>query len=150
MSERTFIAVKPDGVQRGLVGEIIARFERRGYQLVALKFVKPDVELVKQHYDEHKERPFFGGLVDFLSGGAVAAMVFQGENVIAAGRKMIGSTKPSDSAPGTIRGDFGITVGRNIIHGSDGAEAAAREIGLWFSESELVDWKQTQDVHLYE
>lgn len=117
---------------------------------IALKFVKPDVELVKQHYDEHKERPFFGGLVDFLSGGAVAAMVFQGENVIAAGRKMIGSTKPSDSAPGTIRGDFGITVGRNIIHGSDGAEAAAREIGLWFSESELVDWKQTQDVHLYE
>jgi len=128
--ERTFIAVKPDGVQRGLVGEIILRFERRGYKLVALKALVPSVELAQEHYAEHKERPFFGELVEFLTSGPVVGMVWEGLNSVKVGRTMIGVTKPFESAPGTIRGDFGITVSKNIIHGSDSVESAEREIAL--------------------
>ena len=147
--ERTFIAVKPDGVQRGLVGEIIVRFERRGYKLVALKALVPSEDLAKQHYDEHKERPFFGELVSFLTSGPVVGMVWEGLNVVKVGRSMIGVTKPFESAPGTIRGDFGITVSKNIIHGSDSVESAQREIGLWFTPAEVMDWKQSSSQHIY-
>ncbi|MBF2017176.1 MAG: nucleoside-diphosphate kinase [Rivularia sp. T60_A2020_040] len=138
--ERTFLAIKPDGVQRGLVGEIIRRYETKGFTLVGLKFMKVSRELAESHYDVHKERPFFAGLVDFITSGPVVAMVWEGEGVVAAARKMIGATNPLTAEPGTIRGDFGIDIGRNIIHGSDAIETAQREISLWFSNEELVNW----------
>ncbi|MEB3178331.1 MAG: nucleoside-diphosphate kinase [Nostocaceae cyanobacterium] len=139
--ERTFLAIKPDGVQRGLVGEIIRRFETKGFTLVGLKFMSVSKELAEQHYDVHKERPFFPSLVKFITSGPVVAMVWEGEGVVASARKMIGATNPLTSEPGTIRGDFGINIGRNIIHGSDAIETAQREIALWFPESELVNWQ---------
>lgn len=139
--ERTFLAVKPDGVQRGLVGEIIRRYENKGFTLVGLKLMSVSKELAEKHYDVHKERPFFAGLIEFITSGPVVAMVWQGEGVVAAARKIIGKTNPLEAEPGTIRGDFGIEVGRNIIHGSDAIETAQREISLWFSNEELVNWQ---------
>jgi nucleoside-diphosphate kinase len=139
--ERTFLAIKPDGVQRGLVGEIIRRFETKGFTLVGLKFLQPTKELAESHYAVHKERPFFPGLVEFITSGPVVAMVWEGDGVIASARKMIGATKPLESEPGTIRGDLGINVGRNIIHGSDAPETAQNEIALWFKSEELVAWQ---------
>ena len=139
--ERTFLAIKPDGVQRGLVGEIIRRYETKGFTLVGLKFMKVSKELAEKHYDVHKERPFFSGLIQFITSGPVVAMVWEGEGVIAAARKIIGATNPLAAEPGTIRGDFGIEVGRNIIHGSDGEETAKQEISLWFKNEELVNWQ---------
>eukprot|EP01112_Ceratiomyxa_fruticulosa_P011547 TRINITY_DN313_c0_g1_i1.p1 TRINITY_DN313_c0_g1~~TRINITY_DN313_c0_g1_i1.p1 ORF type:complete len:155 (-),score=41.63 TRINITY_DN313_c0_g1_i1:118-582(-) len=149
--ERTFLAIKPDGVQRGLVGEIISRLEKKGYKLVALKLVTPTRELAEAHYAEHKDRPFFGGLVTFITSGPVVAMVWEGKGVIAAARALIGATNPLNSAPGTIRGDFGIDVGRNIIHGSDTNPGSAdREIALWFKPEELSNWAPTVQTHIYE
>ncbi|NJL64989.1 MAG: nucleoside-diphosphate kinase [Methylacidiphilales bacterium] len=139
--ERTFLAIKPDGVQRGLVGEIISRFETKGFTLVGLKFLQPTKELAESHYAVHKERPFFPGLVEFITSGPIVAMVWEGDGVIASARKMIGATKPLESEPGTIRGDLGINVGRNIIHGSDAPETAQNEIALWFKSEELVSWQ---------
>ncbi|MFM7405152.1 MAG: nucleoside-diphosphate kinase [Cuspidothrix sp.] len=139
--ERTFLAIKPDGVQRGLVGEIIRRFEAKGFTLVGLKFMKVSKELAEQHYDVHRERPFFPGLVEFIISSPVVAMVWEGEGVVASARKIIGATNPLTSEPGTIRGDFGINVGRNLIHGSDAQETAQREIALWFKDEELVAWQ---------
>ncbi|KAN0025634.1 hypothetical protein ACTFIV_007066 [Dictyostelium citrinum] len=136
--ERTFLAVKPDGVARGLVGEIIARYEKKGFVLVGLKQLVPTKDLAEAHYAEHKERPFFGGLVSFITSGPVVAMVFEGKGVVASARLMIGVTNPLASAPGSIRGDFGVDVGRNIIHGSDSVESANREIALWFKPEELL------------
>ena len=118
--ERTFIAIKPDGVQRGYVAEIIGRFEKKGFKLVGLKQLIPSKELAQNHYGVHRERPFFGDLVDFISSGPVVAMVWEGEGVILSSRKLIGATKPLEAEPGTIRGDLAIDIGRNIIHGSDG------------------------------
>ncbi|HIK40270.1 nucleoside-diphosphate kinase [Thermoleptolyngbya sp. M55_K2018_002] len=141
--ERTFIAIKPDGVQRGLAGEIIRRFETKGFTLVGLKFLQPSRELAEQHYAVHKERPFFSGLVDFITSGPVVAMVWEGDGVIAAARKLIGATNPLNAEPGTIRGDLGANIGRNIIHGSDAPETAEYEIGLWFKPEELVNWTPT-------
>ncbi|KAB2338323.1 nucleoside-diphosphate kinase [Cytobacillus depressus] len=138
--EKTFLMVKPDGVQRNLIGEIVARFEKKGFQLVGGKLMSIPKELAEQHYGEHKERPFFGELVDFITSGPVFAMVWEGENVIATARQMMGATNPKDSAPGTIRGDFAATVGKNIIHGSDSPESAEREIGLFFKQDELVEY----------
>ncbi|MDZ5471203.1 nucleoside-diphosphate kinase (plasmid) [Bacillus sp. 31A1R] len=138
--ERTFLMVKPDGVQRNLIGEIVARFEKKGFQLVGGKLMLITRELAEQHYGEHKERPFFGELVDFITSGPVFAMVWEGENVIATARLMMGATNPKESAPGTIRGDYAVTVGKNIIHGSDSPESAVREIGLFFKEEELVSY----------
>ena len=132
MMERTFIMVKPDGVQRNLIGEIVARFEKKGFQLVGAKLMQVSRELAEQHYAEHKERPFFGELVDFITSGPVFAMVWEGENVIATARQMMGKTNPQEAAPGTIRGDYGLTVGKNVIHGSDSPESAEREIKLFF------------------
>ena len=140
IQERTFIAIKPDGVQRGLISEIIGRFERKGFKLVALKQLIPSRQLAGKHYGIHKDRPFFDNLVDFISSGPVIAMVWEGPNVIVSARKLIGATKPVDSEPGTIRGDYAIDIGRNIIHGSDGQETANFEINLWFDETELCDW----------
>ena len=139
--ERTFLAIKPDGVQRGLVGEIIRRFETKGFTLVGLKFMMVSRELAQQHYGVHREKPFFAGLVDFITSGPVAAMVWEGDGVIAAARKMIGATNPLTAEPGTIRGDLGVNIGRNIIHGSDAVETAQSEISLWFKEEELVIWQ---------
>ncbi|MGD6845139.1 nucleoside-diphosphate kinase [Bacillus infantis] len=140
--EKTFLMVKPDGVQRNLVGEIVSRFEKKGFQLAGGKLMVITKELAEQHYGEHKERPFFGELVDFITSGPVFAMVWEGENVIATARQMMGSTNPKDAAPGTIRGDFAVTVGKNIIHGSDSPESAEREIGLFFNESEIAGYSK--------
>lgn len=148
--ERTFIAIKPDGVQRQLISVIMQRFESRGFQLVGLKLMQVSQELAETHYQEHKERPFFKGLVEFITSGPVVAMVWQGKGVIATARKMIGKTNPLDSEPGTIRGDFGIDIGRNIIHGSDGSESAQREIALWFSSGELLNWDPATTPWIYE
>ena len=141
--EKTFLMVKPDGVQRNVIGEIVARFEKKGYHLVGAKLMQIPTELAEQHYGEHKERPFFGELVDFITSGPVFAMVWEGENVILTARQMMGATNPKDAAPGTIRGDFAVTVGKNMIHGSDSAESAEREIGLFFKEEELVSYEKT-------
>lgn len=139
--ERTFIMIKPDGVQRGLIGDVIKRFETKGFTLVAMKFMAVSRELAEQHYDVHKERPFFQGLVDFITSSPVVAMVWSGEGVVASARKIIGATNPLSAEPGTLRGDFCIEVGRNLIHGSDAIETAQREIALWFSDEELVTWE---------
>lgn len=148
--ERTFIAIKPDGVQRSLVGAIIQRFETRGFQLVGLKLMQVSQDLAETHYQEHKERPFFKGLVEFITSGPVIAMVWEGKGVVAAARKLIGKTNPLDSEPGTIRGDFAIDIGRNIIHGSDAPETAEREIALWFKSEDLVNWSPNSHPWLYE
>ena len=139
--ERTLLLVKPDGVQRGLVGEIIRRFETKGFTIVGLKFMAVSRELAQQHYAVHRERPFFAGLVEFITSAPVAAIVLEGEGVVAAARKIIGATNPLTAEPGTIRGDFGINIGRNLIHGSDAIETAEREIDLWFKQEELVNWQ---------
>lgn len=141
--ERTFIMVKPDGVQRNLIGEIVTRFEKKGFKLVGSKLMSVGQALAEEHYGEHKERPFFGELVGFITSSPVFAMVWEGENVIATARGMMGKTNPADAAPGTIRGDFGVSVGMNIIHGSDSAESAQREINLWFKEEELTSYDKT-------
>ncbi len=148
--ERTFLAIKPDGVQRRLVGEIIRRFETKGFTLIALKFQKVSRELAEQHYAVHRERPFFPSLVEFITSGPVVAMVWEGDGVIASARKIIGATNPLNSEPGTIRGDFGINVGRNLIHGSDAPETAQHEIALWFKDEELVAWQPQLTPWLHE
>ena len=147
--ERTFLMVKPDGVQRNLIGEIVSRFEKKGFQLVGGKLMSISQELAEEHYGEHKERPFFGELVDFITSGPVFAMVWEGENVIATARQMMGSTNPKDAAPATIRGDFAATVGKNIIHGSDSPESAVREIGLFFKEEEVVEYSKLISEWVY-
>ena len=132
--EQTYIMIKPDGVQRGLVGEIIKRFERRGYTLKAMKMQEVTKAHAEKHYEDLSSKPFFGGLVDYMCSAPVVAMVWEGKDVVKTGRKIIGATNPLASEPGTIRGDFCIDVGRNIIHGSDAVDAAQREIALWFPE----------------
>jgi nucleoside-diphosphate kinase len=142
--------IKPDGVQRNLVGEVIKRFENKGFTLVGLKLLQPSRTLAEEHYAVHKERPFFGSLVDFITSGPVVAMVWSGEGAIASARKLIGATNPLNAEPGTIRGDYGVDVGRNLIHGSDAPETAQEEITLWFTETELVSWNPTIQPWLYE
>ena len=144
--ERTFITIKPDGVQRGFISQIIGRFERKGFKLVALKQLIPSKELAQKHYGVHKERPFFSDLVDFISSGPVVAMVWEGEGVISSARKMIGATKPLEAEPGTIRGDLAVNIGRNIIHGSDGPDTASFEINLWFNKEEICDWDPSDNI----
>ncbi|XP_034232940.1 nucleoside diphosphate kinase [Thrips palmi] len=150
VTERTFIMVKPDGVQRGLVGKIIKRFEQKGFKLVGLKFVWPTEELLKKHYADLAARPFFPGLCKYMSSGPVVPMVWEGLNVVKTGRQILGATDPKDSAPGTIRGDLCIQVGRNILHGSDSVESAKKEIDLWFQPKEVVDWKPAATSWIYE
>lgn len=147
--ERTFIILKPDAVQRGLVGEIISRFERRGLKIVAMKFMQVDEELARRHYAVHEGRPFFAGLIQYITSGPVVAMVVEGTDAIAVVRATVGATKPAEAAPGTIRADFGLEIGRNLVHASDGAETAASEIALWFGE-DLVTWQRATDPWIFE
>lgn len=148
--ERTFLMVKPDGVQRNLIGEVIQRLENKGFTLAGLKLMSVSRELAEKHYDVHKERAFFAGLVDFIISSPVVAMVWEGEGVVASARKIIGVTDPLAAEPGTIRGDFGVSIGRNLIHGSDAIETAQREIALWFKEDELVSWENVAKPWLVE
>ena len=135
--QTTFLMVKPDGVKRQLIGDIVDRFERKGFVLKGAKLMQISQELAEKHYAEHAEKPFFGELTDFITSGPVFAMVWEGENVISVARLMMGATNPAESAPGTIRGDYSTTVSHNIIHGSDSLASAEREIGLFFNENEL-------------
>ena len=148
--ERTFIMVKPDGVQRGLIGEVISRFEAKGFTLVGLKLVQVSKELAEEHYDVHKERPFFSSLVEFICSSPVVVMVWQGQGVVASARTIIGATNPLTAVPGTIRGDYGMSIGRNLIHGSDAIKTAQKEISLWFDDKELGSWEPTMTPWLYE
>jgi len=132
--EQTLILVKPDAFARGLTGEIVARFERKGLRIRELKAMHVSSELAERHYAEHAERPFFGELVEFITSGPIVAMVLEGEQAVAAARQVIGATNPLEAAPGSIRGDFAIEVGQNMVHGSDSAESAAREVGLFFGK----------------
>jgi nucleoside-diphosphate kinase len=147
--ERTFIAVKPDGVQRGLVGNIIARFEKRGYKLVGLKMVWPTKQMAEEHYADLSKKPFFPGLTSFFSSGPIVCMCWEGKDVIKQGRQMLGETQPLASKPGSIRGDFSIDLGRNICHGSDSAKGAEHELKMWFPEG-VNDWNKNVDVWVYE
>ncbi|AFV12848.1 nucleoside diphosphate kinase Ndk [Thermacetogenium phaeum DSM 12270] len=148
--ERTFVMVKPDGVQRGLVGEIIGRFERKGLQIVALKMMRITPELAARHYAEHREKPFFKGLVEYITSGPVVAMILEGKDCVGVVREMMGATDPRKAAPGTIRGSFGMDIGRNVIHGSDSRESAAREIALFFTESEICEYSLNLASWIYE
>lgn len=147
--ERTFAMVKPDGVQRGLIGEVIGRFEKKGIKIAALKLMQITPELAENHYAEHRGKPFFADLVSFITSGPVVAMVLEGENVIAVVRTMMGVTNPNDSAPGTIRGDYGMTIDKNIIHGSDSPESAVREIVAFFTENEIVAYSKAEEEWIY-
>lgn len=148
--ERTFVMLKPDAVQRGLAGEIIARFERRGLKLVALKLLQVTPEFAQQHYAVHVGKPFFEGLIKYITSGPVVAMVLEGTNAIDVARATMGATNPAKAAAGTIRADFGLEMGRNLVHGSDGPETAAFEIGLWFKPEELLNYTRSIDPWIFE
>ena len=148
--DRTLILVKPDGMQRGLAGEIIARFEKRGLKLVAMKLLQMPDELAMRHYGEHEGKPFYDTLVAYITSGPVIAMVWEGKKAVAAARATIGLTNPVDAAPGTIRGDFGMEIGRNLVHGSDSDEGAEKEIALFFAPDELVNWTRDNDRWIFE
>lgn len=143
--ERTLVLVKPDGVQRNLVGEIIARFEKRGLKIVAMKFTGVSKELAEKHYLVHEGKPFYNGLIRYITSGPVLAMVLEGPQAIKAVRQTIGSTNPVESAPGTIRHDFSLVMGRNLTHASDSQETAEKEISIWFSSNELVSWQRVHE-----
>lgn len=143
--EQTFVMVKPDGVQRGLIGEVIARLERRGLKLVAAKFMQVSRELAETHYAVHKGKPFYEGLVNYITSAPVMAMVWEGPNCIQAVRQTMGATRPTEAAPGSIRHDFALEVGRNLTHASDGVDTANAEIALWFAPEELVPWDRATD-----
>ena len=147
--ETTFVMVKPDGVQRGLVGEIINRFERKGLKLVGLRSLVPSQEIAEEHYAVHKERPFYNGLISFITSGPVVAMAWSGIDAISVARIIIGATNGREALPGTIRGDFGMDIGFNLIHGSDGEETASSELALWFPEGTMM-WDRDIDSWVYE
>ncbi|KIN01587.1 hypothetical protein OIDMADRAFT_18567 [Oidiodendron maius Zn] len=148
--EQTFIAIKPDGVQRGLIGPIISRFETRGYKLAAIKLISPSKEHLEKHYEDLSSKPFFPGLIKYMSSGPICAMVWEGRDAVKTGRALLGATNPLASAPGTIRGDYAIDIGRNICHGSDSIENAKKEIALWFKEGDIVEWKSAHHDWIYE
>ncbi|XP_075035625.1 nucleoside diphosphate kinase 3 isoform X2 [Mixophyes fleayi] len=150
INERTFLAIKPDGHQRRLVGEIIRRFERKGFRLVAMKMTQASEVLLKEHYFALRDRPFYDRLVKYMTSGPVIAMVWQGLDVVRTARLMLGETNPADSLPGTIRGDFCVDVSRNVVHGSDSRESAQREIALWFQPDELICWQDNAESWIYE
>eukprot|EP00759_Apiculatamorpha_spiralis_P040661 PhF_6_TR39427/c0_g1_i1/m.58619/K00940/ndk, NME; nucleoside-diphosphate kinase len=149
-AERTFIAVKPDGVQRALVGEIIKRFETKGYKLVGLKLLQPTVEMAQQHYIDLKDKKFYKGLCEYFASGPIVAMAWEGLDAVRGGRTLLGATRPADSLPGTIRGDLCVDVGRNICHGSDSVESAQRELAFWFKPEELTAWTSHSVAWVYE
>ncbi|POS86510.1 NDK-domain-containing protein [Erysiphe pulchra] len=148
--EQTFIAIKPDGVQRGLIGPIISRFEGRGYKLAAIKLVTASKEHLEKHYEDLSTKPFFPGLIQYMGSGPICAMIWEGRDAVKTGRALLGATNPLASLPGTIRGDFAIDVGRNVCHGSDTVENAKKEIALWFNENEIQSWKSSQQDWIYE
>jgi nucleoside-diphosphate kinase len=145
LAERTLILIKPDGVQRALVGNIVARYEQRGLRIVGLKMLRVPRELAEQHYDVHREKPFFSGLIEFITSGPLVAMAVEGPNAIVVCREVNGATRPFQAAPGSVRGDMALDTGHNLVHGSDSPETAARELGLWFSANELVDYERDLD-----
>ena len=149
MSERTFVIVKPDAVQRGLVGEIITRFERRGLKLQGLRMVRVSRELAGEHYAVHKDRPFFADLIDFITSSPVVIMLVEGKDAIQMVRNTVGATNPVEATPGSIRADFGSDIGRNLVHASDSPETAAAETALWFGD-EAVDWDRATDGWIWE
>ncbi|MEZ4553776.1 MAG: nucleoside-diphosphate kinase [Dehalococcoidia bacterium] len=148
--ERTLILVKPDAMQRGLAGQILARFERRGLRMVGLRLLKVDRNMAKRHYAEHVGKPFFDGLVNYITSAPIVAAVFEGTNAVAAARQLMGSTRPTEAAPGTIRADFGLEVGRNLVHGSDSVASAKREIDIFFEGQRLASWKRDIDPWVFE
>ncbi|BAJ63897.1 nucleoside-diphosphate kinase [Anaerolinea thermophila] len=148
--EQTFVLVKPDGVQRGLIGEVIARLERRGLKLVGAKFLHVSRKLAEEHYAVHKGKPFYEGLINYITSAPVMAMVWEGPNAVAVVRQTMGATRPYEAAPGTIRHDFGLTVSRNLTHASDSVENAIAEITLWFKPEELVSWGRDTDRWIFE
>jgi len=148
--ERTFVMIKPDGVQRALIGEIISRLERKGLKIVAMKMLKLNRELAEMHYAEHKEKPFFENLLNYIMSGPVVAMVVEGKGAIKLVRDLVGATNPMEANPGTIRGDLAIDIGRNVIHASDSFESARREISLFFKEIEIFDYSRIDEMWIYE
>ena len=148
--ERTLVLVKPDGVQRGLIGEIVGRLERRGLRLVGAKFIQVSKELAETHYAIHKGKPFYDGLINYITSAPVMAMVWEGPNAILAVRQTMGSTRPTEAAPGSIRHDFALDVGRNLTHASDSVENGEKEVALWFEPAELLDWKRAIDQWVFE
>lgn len=148
--EQTLVIIKPDGVQRGLVGEIVGRLERRGLKIVAMELRMIERELAERHYGEHKGKPFYEGLVNYITSGPVVTMVLEGPGAVAATRATMGSTRPVEAAPGTIRGDLGLMVGRNLIHGSDGGASAAREVALFFGDRVVANWARDTDRWILE
>ena len=150
MIEKTFLMIKPDGVQRGLIGKIIQRFEERGLKLSAIKMMKIPRELAERHYEEHKGKGFYEPLLEYITSGPTVCMVIEGENAVAACRVMMGKTNPQDAPPGTIRGDFCQVTGRNVVHGSDSSENAKREIKLFFNDYELQSYEKPDEVWLFE
>lgn len=148
--DKTLVIIKPDGVQRGLVGEIINRLERRGLRLVAMKMQQVSPELAARHYAVHQGKPFYDGLVSYISSSPVVVMAVEGNKVIEAVRQTVGATNPTAAAPGTIRADFGIDIGRNLIHASDGPETAAQELALWFGADEVLNWSRDGERWVYE
>ena len=148
--ERTLVLVKPDGVQRALIGEVISRLERRGLRMVAAKFMAVSKELAETHYGIHKGKPFYDGLISYITSAPVMAMVWEGPQAVAAVRQTMGATKPVEAAPGTLRHDFALEVGRNLTHASDSVENGAKEVALWFKQEELVDWSREVDKWVFE
>ncbi len=148
--ENTFVMVKPDGVQRNLIGEIISRLERRGLKLSAAKFVSVSQELAETHYSIHKGQPFYDGLIAYITSAPVMAMVWEGPNAVAAVRQTMGATRPTEAAPGSVRHDFGLEVGRNLTHASDSVENGKLEIDLWFNSGEIVNWSRAVDPWVFE
>jgi nucleoside-diphosphate kinase len=148
--ERSLVLVKPDGVQRALVGEVISRLERRGLRLVAAKFMQVSQQLAETHYAIHKGKPFYEGLIAYIISAPVMAMVWEGPNAIAAIRQTMGSTRPTEAAPGSLRHDFALEVGRNLTHASDTVENGEKEVALWFRDEEIVDWKREVDRWVFE
>jgi nucleoside-diphosphate kinase len=148
--ERTLILVKPDAMQRGLAFEVLRRLEQRGLKVAALRLLQVDEAMAKRHYGEHEGKPFFQGLVDYITSSPIIAAVFEGTDAVAAARQTLGATRPTEAAPGTIRGDFGLEIGRNLVHGSDSPESAEREIGIFFEGQPVTEWKRDTDAWVFE
>lgn len=150
MMEKTLVLVKPDGVQRGLIGEVMARLERRGLRLVGAKFVQVDSDLARRHYAVHEGQPFYEKLIRYITSAPVMAMAWEGPDAVAAVRQTMGATRPTDAAPGTLRHDFGLQIGRNLTHASDSPENGVNEVNLWFKADEIVNWQRANDPWIFE
>lgn len=148
--ERTFVMVKPDGVKRGLIGEVVRRIERKGLKIVAMKMIEIPKELAERHYAEHREKPFFNSLINYITSGPVVAMVVEGKEAVKVVRNLVGATNPVEASPGTIRGDFAMDIGRNVVHASDSRESAEREISLFFKDEEIVSYERADESWIYE